>query len=144
MTTRDHLVAAAELWIGTPYHHAARCPGVGIDCINLLCAVYETAGLIAPIRLPFYPADWMMHRSEELILQGVLEAQLHQVQYPQPGDVALFQFGRCYSHGAVVTDWPELIHAYVGYGVIRGDAHQQPLTMRGNSPRPVKFYSALD
>lgn len=32
----------ARQWIGTPYHHQARKPGVGLDCVGLLiCAARE-------------------------------------------------------------------------------------------------------
>jgi cell wall-associated NlpC family hydrolase len=139
---RDKLVKAAERYIGTPYHHAARVYGVGIDCVNLLCAVYAEAGLTEHIVLPFFCQDWMLHRSEELFLMGVLEQRLHEVTAPLPGDVALFRYGRCYSHGAIVTQWPELIHSFAALGgVVRGDATRHPLLDAVGQPRPVKFYS---
>ena len=143
VTKRENLIRAAELWLGTPYHHAARCYGVGVDCVNLLCAVYETAGLIPHIELPHYPPDWMLHRSEELFLLGILDARLHHVQRPEPGDIALFRFGRCYSHGAIVTQWPQLIHAFSGLGVVRGDARNHPMLEKTGKPRETKFYSIL-
>jgi cell wall-associated NlpC family hydrolase len=140
LTWREQIVRAAELWLGTPYHHAARCYGAGVDCINLLCAVYETAGLTPHIELPFYPADWMLHRGEELFMSGVGHL-LHQVQTPRMGDIAIFRYGRCYSHGAIVTAWPGLIHAFAGLGVVRGDARNHPLLDSSGKQRSVKFYS---
>jgi cell wall-associated NlpC family hydrolase len=140
---RDALVRAAEGWLRTPFHHHARVKGAGIDCINLLCAVYEEVGLIEHINLPYYPPDWMQHRSEERMLAGIL-ATAHEVSVPEPGDVAVFRYGRCYSHGAIVTRWPEVIHAIAALGaVIRGDATKHPLLDAANKPRPVKFYSVL-
>ena len=140
---REALIAAAEGWLKTPFHHHARVKGVGVDCINLLCAVYEEAGLIDHVDLPYYPPDWMLHRSEERMLAGVL-AMAHEVSTPESGDVALFRYGRCYSHGAIVTRWPEVIHAIAALGVvIRGDATKHPLLDASNEPRPVKFYSVL-
>jgi hypothetical protein len=50
--------------------------------------------------------------------------------------VALFRFGRCFAHGAIITEWPLLIHAWHSGGVIRGDA-LQPLL----AGRPVRFFS---
>jgi cell wall-associated NlpC family hydrolase len=147
---RDALVAAAEGWLGTAFHHAARVHGDatwrgGIDCINLLCAVYEEVGLIDHVDLPYYPADFMMHRSEERFLAGVLATKAREVPEPGPGDVALFRYGRCYSHGAIVTRWPLVIHAYGALGgVFRGDATKHPLLDGANKPRPVKFYSMLE
>ena len=54
---------------------------------------------------------------------------------PEPGDVAVFKFGRCYAHGAIVTEWPMLIHSWVNGGVLRGDATQPML-----ANRPVRFF----
>jgi cell wall-associated NlpC family hydrolase len=142
---RTALIAAAEGWIGTGYEHAQRLRNVAVDCVNLLCAVYEEAGLTEHIVLPYYCQDWMLHRSEELFLMGVLERRLHEVTAPLPGDVALFRYGRCYSHGAIVTQWPELIHSFAALGgVVRGDATRHPLLDAVGQPRPVKFYSMLD
>lgn len=142
---RAALVGAAERWIGTPFHHSARLRNVGIDCVNLLCVVYFEAGLTSHVILPYYVQDWMLHRSEELFLMGMLEQHLHEVPAPLPGDVALFRYGRCYSHGAIVTQWPELIHSFAALGgVVRGDATRHPLLDAVGQPRPVKFYSILD
>ena len=54
----------------------------------------------------------------------------------QAGDVALFRFGRCFSHGGIVVDWPTVIHAWHVGGVMLTDA-RQPLLVR----RPVRFFS---
>lgn len=140
------LVVAAERWLGVPYHHAARLhggPGTGIDCVNLLCCVYEEAGLVKHIELPYYPPDWMLHKSEEKFLMGILEHNLREVQRPLPGDIALFRFGRCFSHGAIVTRWPEIIHAFSGLGVVRGHAAMHPLIDATGTPRLAKYYSML-
>jgi hypothetical protein len=52
--------------MGTPYHHHARIKGVGVDCAQLLCGVYEAAGLVPHIETGHYPHDWHLHRGEEL------------------------------------------------------------------------------
>jgi cell wall-associated NlpC family hydrolase len=39
MTLREDIVLYARAYIGTPFHHAARMPGVGIDCVGLLVCV---------------------------------------------------------------------------------------------------------
>src|SRR5579864_4635628 len=41
---------------------------------------------------------------------------------PLPADLALWRFGRCFSHGAIVVDWPLVIHAYAGRGCVMEDA----------------------
>ena len=134
---RAPVVAEAGSWIGTPYHHAARVKGVGCDCLTLLAEVYASVGLIEPIaEIPFYPPDWHLHRSAELYLNGVVERAGEIDELPGPGDIALFRFGRCFAHGAVVTEWPRLIHAWHSAGVIT-DAADQPRLAN----RKVRFFS---
>jgi NlpC/P60 family putative phage cell wall peptidase len=132
---RAAVVAAAREWVGTPYHHMGRIKGGGTDCLMLLAEVYEEAGIILHVEVPFYPPDWNLHRDAERYLDGVMR-YARKVTEPQPGDVAVFKFGRCYAHGAIVTLWPLLIHAYVGVGVVAADATRGAL-----AGRPVKFFS---
>ena len=36
---REAVVTEAKTWIGTPFHHAARIKGAGVDCLMLLSRV---------------------------------------------------------------------------------------------------------
>lgn len=141
MTTENEqraaLVEAARGWIGTPYHHRARVKGAGVDCAQLLIGVYAEAGVIEAFDTGEYPMDWMMHREEERFLAWV-ERYLVEVETPSPGDVAIWRFGRTFSHGAIVTEWPEFIHAYRTAGCVCFGNNDQDV---GLSARPVRFYS---
>jgi len=108
-----------------------------VDCAMLLIEVYHRVGLLPDIDPRPYPPDWHLHRDEERYL-GWIKQYCREVQTPQPGDVALFQFGRCISHGAIVVQWPEIIHSYLTDGCILADAEQGH--MRG---RVRSFYSIL-
>lgn len=133
---RSAIVAEAQSWLGTPYHHAARVKGAGVDCAQILIAVYEAAANMPPIDPAEYPRDWMLHRSEERFLSYVL-TRAKKVASPKPGDVALYKFGRCFAHGAIVVDWPTVIHADSKVGeVVMADGTQGRL-----AGREVKFYS---
>jgi cell wall-associated NlpC family hydrolase len=139
-TERDAVVRVAREWIGTPYHHMGQVKGAGVDCLTLLACVFAEAGVIEKPEIPFYPQDWHMHRSDELYQGGLLQHCV-EVAAPAPADVVLWQFGRCFSHGGIVTDWPEIIHAYVGRVVATERVDQAPyLTHLGSSLRPVKFF----
>ena len=107
---RQAIVDEAMRWLETPYHHDARIMGGGVDCLQILIAVYSAVGLIADVDAGYYPPDWMMHRAEERYLAGVLDRAV-EVDTPLPGDVALYKVGRCFAHGAIVVDWPSIIHA---------------------------------
>jgi cell wall-associated NlpC family hydrolase len=125
----------AREWLRTPYHHMARVKGVGVDCLTLLAEVYERAGVIPHVDVPFYPPDWNLHRDAERYVGGITRFA-REVPYggdnppPLPGDVAVFKFGRCFAHGAIVVDWPRLVHAWHNAGVVYADAGQGPLAGR--------------
>lgn len=119
---RVRIIEIAREWMGTPFHNEARVKGIGVDCLQLLIAVFTEVGLLpAGLEIESYPPDWHLHREEERYLQGVAKYG-RQVDAPGPGDVALFKFGRCVSHAAIVIDWPLVIHAYHMQGVVEGDA----------------------
>ncbi len=132
---RAAVLAAAKGWLATPYHHMGRVRGAGADCLMLLVEVYASSKVIPPISVPFYPPDWHLHRSAERYLEGVMR-YAQEVDRPAPGDAALFKFGRCFAHGAIVIAWPRLIHAWHNAGVVYGDAGQAPL-----AGRAVRFFS---
>jgi cell wall-associated NlpC family hydrolase len=116
--TRQNVVREAISWLNTPYHHHADVKGAGVDCVMLMVRVYGACGLIGTDVDPRpYPHDWHMHRSDEIYLGGV-EALAESVETPLPGDIALFQFGRCVSHGALVIEWPLVLHAYIEHGAV--------------------------
>jgi NlpC/P60 family putative phage cell wall peptidase len=132
---RATVLAEARSWLGTPYHHMGRIRGAGTDCLMLLVEVYSASGIIPPVSIPFYPPDWHLHRGTERYLDGVMQ-YASEVAKAEPGDVALFKFGRCFAHGAIVVKWPRLIHAWHNAGVVYGDAIQAPL-----APRAVRFFN---
>jgi cell wall-associated NlpC family hydrolase len=135
MTLRQCVVAEAETWLRTPYHHMGRIKGGGTDCLMLLAEVYEAAGVIGHVDVPFYPPDWNLHRDAERYLHGLMRYAREIARPPREGDVAVFKFGRCFAHGAIVIAWPRLIHAWCDAGVIFADANQAPL-----SGRQVRFF----
>jgi cell wall-associated NlpC family hydrolase len=137
MTTRALVVQEARSWLGTPYHHHGRVKGVGVDCAQLLCAVFETCGLVPHVDTGFYPVDWHLHRGEELFVQTLAPhaVQLQDDAPRAPGDVFVFRYGRTFSHGAIYVDDDSagrglLVHSYVGRGVILSGFHEEPLCGR--------------
>lgn len=138
-TRRAAVVAEAETWLRTRFHHAARIKDVGVDCLMLLAEVYERAGITDHIDPPFYVPDWHLHRDAEKYLEGLMRYAREIEGPPLPGDVAIFKYGRCFSHGAIVVRWPRVIHAYWKIGVVYGDATRFPL-----ADRKVRFFSPFE
>lgn len=132
---REAVLAEARSWLRTPYHHHEHIKGAGVDCAFLLIEVYAAAGMIEWFDPGYYPQDVMLHRGDETYLAW-LEKYGHEVETPQPGDAAVWQFGRSYSHGAIVLAWPQIIHAYRTQGCVLGEGGQGDL-----AGRKVKFYS---
>jgi hypothetical protein len=99
----------------------------------LLVRVFVDSGLCQPFDPRPYPPDWHLHRSEEKYLGFVFD-RTREVFLPsanpsaerrgleggtargavKTGDVVVFRFGRCYSHGGIVveTDPLAIVHAY--------------------------------
>ncbi len=121
---RAAVVAEARTWLGTPYHHEGRVKGVGVDCLQLLAGVFSapSVGLIEKPLIPHYPWDWHLHRDAERYMEGLTRYTREIEAPPHPGDIVLFRFGRCFSHGGIVVKWPTIIHAYVGKGCVLEDA----------------------
>ena len=134
----------ARSWIGTPYHHMGRVKGAGVDCAMFPLEVFREAGLIGDVEVPYYPADWMLHRSAEIYL-GIVRRYAGEIEAPPatagssvlPGDFVIYKFGRCFAHGAIVIDWPTVIHAVNGKGVILSDGEREGFLLG----RQKRFFS---
>lgn len=123
---RKLVVDEVRSWIGTPYHHEGTVKGSGVDCGQLVIQTFVNTRLEAPVRTSHYPHDWHMHRGEEKYLEWVeqymglvidhgFQSKAHYQQFadpPEPGDLLVWKYGRTYSHGAIVTEWPYFVHAY--------------------------------
>lgn len=145
---RARVVEVARSWLGTRYHHNARIKGVGVDCATLLVEVFTEAGIIQPVVLPPYSPQWHLHRDEEKYVEFIRGFAQEAEGPPLPGDVVVWKFHRCFAHGAIVTAWPEIIHAFIGRGCILDDAHKNEMlttvgerTPTQGQPRPMKIFS---
>lgn len=98
----DRIVAEARTWIGTPYHNCGDVKGAGVDCGMLLVRVVVDLGLVPAFDPRPYPSDWHLHRSEERYLANVLR-YCDEAEKPARGDVVVFRYGRCFSHGGFIT-----------------------------------------
>lgn len=120
---RSNIVRAAREWLGTPYHHHARIKHAGADCAMFPLSVYQECGVLPRnYQPPEYSVQWHLHRSEELYLREIENFVSEINGPPQPADFIVFRFGRTYSHGAIVVEWPIVIHSYIPHGVLLSDA----------------------
>lgn len=120
---RDKVVAEVRSWVRTPYHHDAKVKGAGVDCAQVILQTFINVGIIDPVDISGYTHDWHLHRNEEAYL-AVVESYLDPLVDEEfsfndrpdfvagPGDVVVWRVGRTFSHGAIVTDWPRIVHSY--------------------------------
>lgn len=137
---RDQVCAIARRWIRTPWHHRARVEGVGVDCAQLLIAVYAEAGLLDAFDPGDYAIDQMLHSDREDFRAWCARFGA-EVEQPQPGDVVLWRFGRSFSHGGIVVSWPDrVIHAYRPWGGVA----ETPADVALLNGRSTCFYAIGD
>ena len=111
--TQAAICAEARSWLGTPYHHLADVKGVGVDCAMLVVRVFVAVGMVpADLDPRPYAWDWHLHQGAEKY-RDWLDIYGDEVTNVEPGDIALWRFGRTYSHGAIVMeDCETIVHAY--------------------------------
>jgi cell wall-associated NlpC family hydrolase len=143
---RARVVAEAQDWALTPYHHMGRIKGLsgGVDCAMLLAEVYERAGVIGRVDVAHYPPDWHLHRRDERFLNTIL-ASATETATPLAGDVACWRVGFGFAHAAIIVDpgWPAIVHSDISARrVIRSDGtHGRHAHGRDGKPRTVRFFT---
>lgn len=145
---RATIVNEALSWLGTPFRDCADVKGSSgaVDCAMLLVRVFVDTGRLAPFDPRPYPPRWHVHRGRERFLEWI-EDRLggRRVERPRLGDVVIWQFGRCFSHGAILINSAEVVHAYAHAGMcLTSPVDDYPLrvaSLRGcEFPRPVKYF----
>jgi cell wall-associated NlpC family hydrolase len=138
---RIEIVRIARTWVGTKFHDRARIKGVGVDCVQLVAAVYEESGALAHVETPDYSPQFFLHKKgDERLIAEVMRYDAHEIEEINvgPGDLVLYKMGHSFAHAAIVADWPnEIIHAHgLSRGVIAGRPFEHDL-----AGRSVKFFS---
>jgi cell wall-associated NlpC family hydrolase len=141
---RAAVIAEDKSWLKTPHHNGARLKGVGVDCGQFPIAVYSAIGLMPAINPGRYSAQFHLSHDDEWYLKLAQQhgKELPPGQTPKPGDFALYKIGRVFSHGAIVINWPHIIHAYIHVGVTLDHADKGWKAVQKNGrPREVKFFT---
>ena len=119
----DEIVAAARLWLGTPYRHQAATLGAVCDCLGLLRGVWRTLYGEEPIAVPPYRADWRDLRHAETLL-GAAHLLLRAVPPPlATGQVVLFRLNGLPvpKHCGIMVTESRFIHAQERLGVVEAN-----------------------
>ena len=141
---RQKIIDEAMTWKGTPHRDKARVKGVGVDCATYLAEVSIACGFVPKdIFIPDYSPQWHLHRNREMYIEELLK-WTREITEDQagPGDVAVWKFARCFSHGAIIIKWPRIIHCVKDIGVHEDDASNCSMFRnRDDTFRPVRFFS---
>jgi cell wall-associated NlpC family hydrolase len=113
---RAAVIREARTWILTPYRQLGAQRGIGVDCSMLLVRSWVDAGIFEEFDPRPYPPTWHLHKSEERYLAW-MQSLATEVPAPQPGDVALYRLGRCFSHAGIVSRPGYIIHSFAKVGM---------------------------
>ena len=140
---RALVVTEAKKWVGTPYIQQGDIKGAGIDCSMLLVRCWVDIGAVEPFDPRPYAPNWHMHRSEEHYLNWMMTLGV-EVDTPKVGDVAIYQFGRCYSHGGIIIEPGVIISASSKHRICLAsnvtDPWLQYFDQKCTRLRPVKYF----
>ncbi len=135
-------------WVGTPFRDCAdiKGPNGGVDCAMMLVRASVDSGLLPPFDPRPYPPHWHLHQNEERFVK-IIKDDLHarEIDVPRIGDVTVFRFGRCFSHGAIVMSSEYVLHAWFAAGICLLSLRREPLLnqapYRGNLfKRPQRHF----
>jgi len=117
------VVAAARVFLGTPYRHQASLAGAGCDCLGLLRGVWRALYGAEPMPMPAYRAD-MRDPTNAGALRRAAEALLVTETGPlAAGQVVLFRLGGMAEpkHCGILVSDHRFIHAQERLGVVEAD-----------------------
>jgi cell wall-associated NlpC family hydrolase len=142
---RAAVIVNALGWIGTPFKNCSdiRGPTGGVDCAMLMVRANVDTGRIPPFDpRPYAPAH-MLHSREEKFL-GWIRDRLGGIEVARPrvADAIVFKFGLCFSHGGILINSEEIVHAWVRSGIVHASRlDETDLAFIANGePRPSKAF----
>jgi NlpC/P60 family putative phage cell wall peptidase len=112
--TGEAVVAAARLWIGTPYHHQASVRGIGADCLGLIRGLWRDLYGAEAETPPGYSRDWGEANGAETLLAAATRHLIpKRTDLAEPGDVLVFRMrsDAIAKHAAVLATPATFIHA---------------------------------
>ena len=117
MIKRQNIIAVAQSWVGTPYHHQGSCRGVGADCLGLVRGVWCTIYGAEAETPPAYTRDWAEASGRETLIDAATRHLTPiAVADAKGGDVVVFRFraGTPAKHVGILCARERLVHAMEG------------------------------
>jgi hypothetical protein len=146
-TARRRFVDEALTGGGTPFRDCAdvKGPQGAVDCAMLLVRCAVDTGLVPAFDPRPYSPRWHVHRGEEKFIDFLVKLGAREIKTPRLGDVLVWQFGRCYGHGAILVNREEVVHSYGAAKMCIVSRLDEPtlnsVAIRGKDyPRPVRYF----
>lgn len=113
--SRAAVINEALTWVGTPFKNCSdiKGPNGGVDCAMLMVRANVDVGRIPAFDpRPYAPAH-MLHSREQRFLGWIVDKLGGiEVETPRVGDNIVYEFGICFSHGGILINSEELVHAW--------------------------------
>lgn len=119
----DTVVAAARVFLGTPYRHQASLAGAGCDCLGLLRGVWRALYGAEPMTMPAYRADMRDPSNAGALRRAAERLLLPEAGAMAAGQVVLFRLGGMAEpkHCGILVSGRRFIHAQERLGVVEAD-----------------------
>ena len=133
---RSDIVRVARSYLGTPFQHRQRLPGVGLDCAGVLVCAARELGLVAP--------DWDVpdyRRAPDGTLLDWCRRYMREIPFAEAraGDALALVVDEEPQHLGILADWRggagrSLIHAAMrknGRGSVAPNTSRVSITLPG-------------
>ncbi len=110
---RDHIVAIARQWLGTPYRHQGSRIGVGCDCLGLVRGMWRELYGCEPELVGPYTMDWAETGGDEKLLDAA-RRHFRPTDDLMPGSLIVFRWRADMpaKHVGIYVGEDRFIHAY--------------------------------
>ena len=115
MPTIQDFITEVRSWIDTPFKHAGRVKGVGVDCVGILAGAGKTCGIIDYDNVNYSP---LSVDSAFLISELSRFADIIPIRDRRPGDILLINVRGNAQHTGVMVTSDTFIHAYQSAGKV--------------------------
>lgn len=132
ITLQQELKLELDSWLHTPYRHHCGVKNLGCDCLHLVIRVLENLKIWSDIKIPDYSTDWHLHKTKELLRDGVLKyakTELVSLSKFLNGDLILLHYGKASSHIGIFYD-SYLYQALNAVGVCKINMKDRMITKR--------------
>ena len=111
MDLNKQIIEEAKGWVGIKFQHRSTTK-FGCDCTGLIIGILKALGFGKNYELRNYPYDWNLHgMADDHIVKVVEKVSNKVIGKKKPGDIVLFEQGKCTSHIGIVLENDMFLHA---------------------------------